>query len=133
MQHLFFLALLVIEMTDLVFAIDSIPAVLAVSTNMFIVYTSNIFAILGLRSLYFALRGVMDYFIYLKYALSAILVFIGSKMIINTILMPMARNFIFQLLCRFSLSFFLILISVAASIIRSKQKQKIAVTKKFDK
>ncbi len=102
----FFLALLVIEMTDLVFAIDSIPAVLAVSTNMFIVYTSNIFAILGLRSLYFALRGVMDYFIYLKYALSAILVFIGSKMIINHYSDANGTEFIFQLLCRFSLSFF---------------------------
>ena len=78
-----FLALVVVEMTDLVFAVDSIPAVLAVSTNMFIVYTSNIFAILGLRSLYFALRGVMDYFYYLKYGLSVILIFIGSKMMIN--------------------------------------------------
>ncbi|ULB33833.1 MULTISPECIES: TerC family protein [Proteiniphilum] len=129
----FFLALLVIEMTDLVFAIDSIPAVLAVSTNMFIVYTSNIFAILGLRSLYFALRGVMDYFIYLKYALSAILVFIGSKMIINHYSDANGTEFYIPTAMSLLIILFLILISVAASIIRSKQKQKIAVTKKFDK
>lgn len=79
----FFIALLVIEASDLIFAVDSIPAVLSVSKDPFIVYTSNIFAILGLRSLYFALSGIMDYFHYLKYALSGILTFIGVKMCIN--------------------------------------------------
>lgn len=79
----FFIALLVIEASDLIFAVDSIPAVLSVSKDPFIVYTSNIFAILGLRSLYFALSGIMDYFHYLKYALSGILTFIGIKMCIN--------------------------------------------------
>jgi len=79
----FFIALLVIEASDLIFAVDSIPAVLSVSKDPFIVYTSNIFAILGLRSLYFALSGIMDYFHYLKYALSGILTFIGFKMCLN--------------------------------------------------
>lgn len=79
----FFIVLLLIEVSDLIFAIDSIPAVLSVSKDPFIVYTSNIFAILGLRSLYFALSGVMQYFRYLKYALAGILTFIGFKMCIN--------------------------------------------------
>lgn len=79
----FFIALLVIEASDLIFAVDSIPAVLSVSKDPFIVYTSNIFAILGLRALYFALSGIMDYFHYLKYALSGILTFIGIKMCVN--------------------------------------------------
>lgn len=79
----FFIALLVIEASDLIFAVDSIPAVLSVSKDPFIVYTSNIFAILGLRSLYFALNGIMSFFHYLKYALSGILTFIGLKMCIN--------------------------------------------------
>jgi len=79
----FFIALLVIEASDLIFAVDSIPAVLSVSKDPFIVYTSNIFAILGLRSMYFALSGIMVYFHYLKYALSGILTFIGLKMCIN--------------------------------------------------
>ncbi len=74
-----FLALVTIEISDLVFAIDSIPAVLAVTDDPFIVYTSNIFAILGLRSLYFALAHLMQLFAYLKYALSVILVFVGVK------------------------------------------------------
>lgn len=79
----FFVVLLFIEISDLIFAVDSIPAVLSVSKDIFIVYTSNIFAILGLRSLYFALNGIMDYFHYLKYALSGILTFIGIKMVVN--------------------------------------------------
>ena len=79
----FFVVLLFIEASDLIFAVDSIPAVLSVSKDPFIVYTSNIFAILGLRSLYFALHGIMSYFHYLKYALSGILTFIGAKMCIN--------------------------------------------------
>jgi tellurite resistance protein TerC len=76
-------ALLMIEFTDLVFALDSIPAVLAISNDMLIVYTSNIFAILGLRSLYFALAGMMGNFVYLKYGLSAVLAFVGMKMLIS--------------------------------------------------
>lgn len=74
-------ALVIVEMTDLVFAVDSIPAVLAITTDPFIVVTSNIFAILGLRSLYFLLAGMMDKFYYLKPALVALLLFIGAKML----------------------------------------------------
>jgi tellurite resistance protein TerC len=74
-------ALVMVEMTDLVFAIDSIPAVLAITTDPFIVITSNIFAILGLRSLYFLLAGMMEKFYYLKPALVALLIFIGAKML----------------------------------------------------
>lgn len=75
-----FLVVILIETTDLIFAVDSIPAILAISDDSFIVYTSNVFAILGLRSLYFALAGIEKYFRYLKYGLSAILVFVGVKM-----------------------------------------------------
>jgi tellurite resistance protein TerC len=73
--------LLVVETTDILFAVDSIPAVLAITLNAFIVYTSNVFAIMGLRSMYFALAGIMDYFEYLHYGLSAVLIFIGTKML----------------------------------------------------
>jgi len=79
------LVLVLIEATDLVFAVDSIPAVLAVSTDIFIVYTSNVFAILGLRSLFFALSGMMGLFHYLTYGLSAILVFVGAKMLLMAV------------------------------------------------
>jgi tellurite resistance protein TerC len=78
-----FITLIMIEFTDVIFAVDSIPAVLAISKDPFIVYTSNIFAILGLRSLYFALASVVKYFRFLKYGLSAILLFIGVKMCIS--------------------------------------------------
>jgi tellurite resistance protein TerC len=77
-----FIVLLVIETTDVIFAVDSIPAILAITNNSFIVYTSNIFAILGLRALYFALAGIMGLFHYLHYGLSVILVFVGFKMMI---------------------------------------------------
>lgn len=78
-----FITLVMIEFTDLVFAVDSIPAVLAISKDPFIVYTSNVFAILGLRSLYFALSSIISYFRYLKFGLSAILFFVGVKMCIS--------------------------------------------------
>jgi tellurite resistance protein TerC len=77
-----FLVLVLVESTDLIFAVDSIPAIFAVTRESFIVYTSNVFAILGLRSLYFLLAGVMDKFHYLKLGLSVILVFVGIKMAI---------------------------------------------------
>ncbi|MEO5620219.1 MAG: TerC family protein [Cypionkella sp.] len=77
-----FLALGMIEIADLVFAVDSVPAVFAITTDPFIVYTSNIFAILGLRALYFALAAVLHRFHYLKYALAVLLVFIGSKIFV---------------------------------------------------
>jgi tellurite resistance protein TerC len=77
-----FLALVLIEIADLVFAVDSVPAVFAITTDPYIVYTSNIFAILGLRALYFALAAVLHRFHYLKYALAILLVFIGSKIFV---------------------------------------------------
>ena len=81
-----FLALIMVEGADLVFAVDSIPAVFAITTDTFIVYTSNIFAILGLRALYFALAAMIHRFAYLKYALAAVLVFVGSKIFIADML-----------------------------------------------
>ena len=75
-----FLALVAVELTDIVFAVDSIPAIFAVTTDPFIVYTSNIFALLGLRSLYFLLSGLLDRFIHLKAGLAAVLVYVGLKM-----------------------------------------------------
>lgn len=80
------LALIMIEFADLVFAVDSIPAIFAITTDPFIVYTSNIFAILGLRALYFALAALIHRFAYLKYALSVVLIFIGSKIFIADML-----------------------------------------------
>jgi tellurite resistance protein TerC len=77
------LVLLLIETTDLIFAVDSVPAVLAITLNTFIVYTSNIFAILGLRSLFFALSSLMDIFEYLHYGISCLLIFVGFKMLIS--------------------------------------------------
>jgi TerC family integral membrane protein len=78
-----FIVLLMIETTDVIFAVDSIPAILAITLDPFIVYTSNVFAILGLRALYFALAGVMGLFQYLHYGLSAILIFVGAKMLLT--------------------------------------------------
>lgn len=77
-----FIVVVLIEASDLIFAVDSIPAVLAISDDAFIVYTSNVFAILGLRSLYFALAGIEKYFKYLKYGLAVVLIFVGLKMAI---------------------------------------------------
>ncbi|HYG04144.1 MAG TPA: TerC family protein [Chryseosolibacter sp.] len=90
-----FLVVMLIEATDLIFAVDSIPAILAISEDPFIVYTSNVFAILGLRSLYFALSGIETYFKYLKYGLSAILVFVGVKMcIVDFVKIPIELSLI---------------------------------------
>ncbi len=78
-----FVVLVVVEFTDLVFAVDSIPAIFAITTDPYIVYTSNVFAILGLRSLYFALAGIVDKFHYLKIGLAIVLVFVGIKMLLG--------------------------------------------------
>ncbi len=78
-----FVVVIMIEVSDLIFAVDSIPAILAISDDSFIVYTSNVFAILGLRSLYFALSGIEKYFKYLKYGLAVVLIFVGLKMCIT--------------------------------------------------
>lgn len=111
-----FIVLIMIEFTDLIFAVDSIPAIIAISKDSFIIFTSNVFAILGLRSLYFALAGITKYFIYLKYGLSAILVFVGIKMI--------GAEF-FKLSSMLSLAIIvgILLISVLASVISDKRKK----------
>lgn len=108
-----FMVVIMIEATDLVFAVDSIPAILAVSDDSFIVYTSNVFAILGLRSLYFALAGMEKFFTYLKYGLSAILVFVGIKMCIVDL---------YKIPIEISLAFIVLTLSVAvlASMIMQK-------------
>jgi len=121
----FFVALLFIEASDLIFAVDSIPAVLSVSKDVFIVYTSNIFAILGLRSLYFALSGIMKFFHYLKYALAGILSFIGFKMCFNEFCGQM--NYDIEISNFVSLGVILVLLTV--SIIASLMVEKKGVDK----
>ncbi|HEY1263449.1 MAG TPA: TerC family protein [Terriglobales bacterium] len=78
-----FVVLLVVETTDLLFAVDSIPAILAITRDAFIVYTSNVFAIMGLRSMYFALAGMMETFRFLHYGLALVLIFVGGKMLVS--------------------------------------------------
>ncbi len=91
-----FLVLILIETTDLIFAVDSIPAILAITQDQFIVYTSNVFAILGLRSLYFALAGIVHKFWLLNYGLAVVLVFVGLKMIlIDVYKIPIEYSLIF--------------------------------------
>jgi tellurite resistance protein TerC len=120
----FFIVLLLIEVSDLIFAIDSIPAVLSVSKDPFIVYTSNIFAILGLRSLYFALSGVMQYFRYLKYALALILSFIGIKMCINEFTHSIDYSFHISNFVSLGVIIGALTISIIASIIVEKRELK---------
>ena len=79
-----FLVLILIEVSDVLFALDSIPAIFAITQDPFIVYTSNIFAILGLRALYFALHHAIERFIFVKHAISLILIFVGMKLLLNT-------------------------------------------------
>jgi tellurite resistance protein TerC len=112
-----FLCLIIVEATDLIFAVDSIPAILAISDDPFIVYTSNAFAILGLRSLYFALAGIEKYFKYLKYGLAVILVFVGTKMAIADV---------FKIPVEISLAVIAVIlaISMLASVRKSKKDEK---------
>jgi tellurite resistance protein TerC len=116
-----FLALMVIEGTDLIFAVDSIPAILSISEDPFIVYTSNVFAILGLRSLYFALAGIEKYFKYLKYGLAIILVFVGTKMAIADL---------FKIPVKISLVIiaFILGTSMVASLVKTKKDERSAST-----
>ncbi len=109
-----FVVLLIIESTDLIFAVDSIPAVLAISKDTFIVFTSNIFAILGLRSLYFAISGIMGLFRFLKIGLALVLTFVGLKML--------AAFFDFEIPVTISLSVIvsILLLSILASLIIKK-------------
>lgn len=106
-----FLVLLVIESSDLIFAVDSIPAILAISKETFIVYTSNIFAILGLRSLYFAIAGVMDYFRFLKMGLAFVLTFVGTKMLLSFL------NIEIPILFSLAVIISILLISILASVV----------------
>lgn len=87
-----FLSLVLIEFVDLIFAFDSVPAIFSITTDLYIVYTSNIFAILGLRSLYFVLQEMVERFEYLHYSLSALLIFIGSKIFIKDLIGPNILN-----------------------------------------
>ena len=107
--------LVVVETTDLLFAVDSIPAILAITLNAFIVYTSNVFAILGLRSMYFALAEMMEMFEYLHYGLSLVLIFVGGKML---------ASHYYQIPTEFALGIVgtILLISVLASLWRRKTK-----------
>lgn len=118
----FFVALLFIEASDLVFAVDSIPAVLSVSKEVFIVYTSNIFAILGLRSLYFALNGIMQFFRFLKLALAGILTFIGFKMCINELCAELGYHFHISNLVSLAVIIGLLTVSILASIMIKEKK-----------
>jgi tellurite resistance protein TerC len=113
-----FVVLIMIETTDLIFAVDSIPAILAVTQDPFIVYSSNVFAILGLRSLYFALAGLVKLFHYLHYGLAAILVLVGVKMILN--------HYYAAKIISTELSLLLIVGILAASVVSSILKPKIS-------
>jgi tellurite resistance protein TerC len=115
-----FVTLLIIETTDLVFAVDSIPAILAVTLDPFIVYTSNVFAILGLRALYFALSGIMQLFHHLHYGLSVILVFVGLKMLFVDL---------YKIPIHISLAVIaaILLVSVIASLVFPKKQRAISI------
>lgn len=110
------LVLIVIESTDLIFAVDSIPAILAVSRDPFIVYTSNIFAIMGLRSLYFALAGLMSLFTYLKFGLAAILIFVGIKL-------SLSQLFHFPILLSLFIIVSILAISIGYSLWENRNKK----------
>jgi tellurite resistance protein TerC len=110
------LVLLVIESTDLVFAVDSIPAVFAVTDDPFIVYTSNVFAILGLRALYFVLAGAVAKFYYLKPGLSAVLAFVGAKMVLTDVYkIPISVSLLVIAL--------ILAVAVVASVVRARRQQ----------
>lgn len=111
-----FVVVILIETTDLIFAVDSIPAILAITDDPFIVYTSNVFAILGLRSLYFALSGIEKYFHYLKFGLAAILVFVGVKMCLTDYYKIPVEISLFVILG-------LLIVSIAASLIFPQKEQ----------
>ncbi|SOB44591.1 conserved membrane hypothetical protein [Weissella viridescens] len=120
----FLLALLFIEASDLLFAVDSIPAVLAVTQDTFIVVTSNIFAIMGLRSLYFALASILPMFRYIKYALAGILAFIGVKMIVNEVSKMMESSFQISNVLSLAVIVGSLAIAIVASIIVSRREEK---------
>ena len=111
------LVLLTVETTDLVFALDSIPAIFAVTRKAFIIFTSNVFAILGLRSLYFVLAGAIRYFRFLKFGLALVLVFIGVKML--------AEKWVdIPILWSLLVVVAILLVAVAASILSARREAK---------
>jgi tellurite resistance protein TerC len=121
------LVLLLVETTDLIFAVDSVPAVFSITRKAFIVFTSNVFAILGLRSMYFLLAGAIGYFRFLKIGLSAVLVFIGAKMLLD----PHDRlQLWFQMEISTGISLLVVAailsISIALSVITAQREKKIA-------
>jgi tellurite resistance protein TerC len=110
-----FLVLILVETTDLIFAVDSIPAILAITQDQFIVYTSNVFAILGLRSLYFALAGIADRFWLLSYGLAVVLVFVGMKMLLIDI---------YKIPIQWSLAFIFMVVTLSILLsLKLKRKQ----------
>jgi len=111
-----FLVLLIIESSDLLFAVDSIPAVLAISKSTFIVYTSNIFAIMGLRSLYFAVAGIMGYFRFLKVGLALVLTFVGLKMLASFM------HFEISIIVSLGVVISILLISILASVFIKREE-----------
>jgi tellurite resistance protein TerC len=116
-----FLALVVINLADLVFAVDSVPAIFAITTDTFIVYTSNIMAILGLRALYFALAAMVNRFHYLRYALALVLIFIGSKIFVADFLMGGGK---FPPIISLAVTFALILGGILFSLYKTKDAEK---------
>ncbi|MBP7065049.1 TerC family protein [Ferrovibrio sp.] len=116
-----FLALVVINLADLVFAVDSVPAIFAITTDTFIVYTSNIMAILGLRALYFALAAMVHRFHYLKYALAAVLVFIGAKIFISDFVLTGAK---FPPVLSLGVTFALIAAGIVYSLWKTRNETK---------
>ena len=113
-----FLVLVIIETSDLIFAVDSIPAILAISKDTFVVYTSNIFAILGLRSLYFAVAGIMGYFRYLKTGLAFVLTFVGLKMLLAFF------NFEIHIVLSLIIIISILMISILSSLIIRPEDKK---------
>jgi len=114
------LCIIIIMLTDVMFALDSIPAVLAITTDNFIAYTSNIFAVLGLRALFFAIKGSMEHIEYLKYGLGAILAFVGVKMLI-------AHYYHVDVVLSLAFIVTVLAVTVAVSLLVRKRKAKAAV------
>lgn len=113
-----FLTLLLIESSDIIFAVDSIPAIIAITRDTFVIITSNIFAILGLRALYFTLAGLVDLFVYLKYGVALILFYVGIKMLLSNIFpIPTAISLV--------IIGFLLVGSIAFSVIKKKRHSKV--------
>ncbi len=113
--------LVMVESTDLIFAVDSIPAIFAVTTDPLIVYTSNVFAILGLRSLYFVLQGAVDKFHYLKLALAAVLTFVGLKMVLTDV-------YKLSIIASLLVIVALLGIGIVASLVRSRRLERAAAS-----